>query len=212
LLSSTGPLLQLVCPAYLGRSPYRLYALSMSARCWRCSATGRHRTALAATASGLAVVGGSCCTRLGRVLRSVGSARGGDASAWPDAAAQPAGLRRTAPLRRPGCAARGLRTPPGSLMCCHDETCLSGRAWSLFSGDPLGLYLLSFVICFDHERLYRRGPGGRGGAHFLTAGKSELPCSTTSAFRRNWCCTLPPFCRCMICHGELVRVRQARDT
>jgi len=80
---------------------------------------------------------------------------------------------------------------------------------------PLALYLLSFIICFDHERWYHRGVWAIVAAAmvFLAAGGTEL--GETSFGRSTtfvgdlaiFFGTL--FAICMVCHGELVRLRPA---
>ena len=75
---------------------------------------------------------------------------------------------------------------------------------------PLALYLLSFIICFDHPRWYRRPVWGGLAviALLLSAGWEELPWVDTRDFgivaeiAVNF---LAMFFVCVVCHGELVR-------
>jgi hypothetical protein len=75
---------------------------------------------------------------------------------------------------------------------------------------PLSLYLLSFVICFQHERLYWRPlflAGLVASIAWMTtvlAGSVFVPLRTQIA-----CYSLTLFMVCMVCHGELVRLRPA---
>jgi spermidine synthase len=74
----------------------------------------------------------------------------------------------------------------------------------------LALYLLSFVICFDHERWYRRGLWAVLAAVliFLTAGKSALKWMPELSLAQELVLYFGAmFAICMVCHGELVRVR-----
>ena len=96
---------------------------------------------------------------------------------------------------------------------------------------PLSLYLLSFIIAFDHQRWYRRLPfalaalvaiyltagmsnprawsnGWLGMVHDWILGKSSQPWKPTFSYLTDLICQLTGlFALCMICHGELVRLR-----
>jgi len=73
---------------------------------------------------------------------------------------------------------------------------------------PLGLYLLSFIICFDSPRWYRRLPFGMGLSGVMAAVCWAL---------FNWSVVSVPaqmcvygavcFIGCMICHGEVYRLK-----
>jgi hypothetical protein len=70
---------------------------------------------------------------------------------------------------------------------------------------PLALYLLSFILCFDHPRWYRRAV-----FHPLFAfGLLLLGVAMKFALRTTEVILLPLllFAACMICHGELVRLK-----
>ena len=70
---------------------------------------------------------------------------------------------------------------------------------------PLSLYLLSFILCFDHPRWYQRAA-----FHPLFAlGILLLGVAMKFALRTTEIITLPIllFVACMICHGELVRLK-----
>ncbi len=75
---------------------------------------------------------------------------------------------------------------------------------------PLALYLLSFVICFQHERLYWRPlfiaglVASLAWMTFVLSGSVSVPLRTQIV-----CYSLTLFMLCMVCHGELVRVRPA---
>ncbi len=73
---------------------------------------------------------------------------------------------------------------------------------------PLGLYLLSFIICFDSPKWYRRGafnwallPALAGVCVALFKG-ADLPLLAQIGI---YCVTL--FVCCMVCHGELYRLK-----
>lgn len=73
---------------------------------------------------------------------------------------------------------------------------------------PLALYLLSFIICFDHARWYVR-PAWAGAAvvALLGAAANDLLHSDTplSLVQELLLYFAMLFCVCMVCHGELVR-------
>jgi hypothetical protein len=78
---------------------------------------------------------------------------------------------------------------------------------------PLSLYLLSFIICFDHPRWYLRR--AFAAATLVTLGGVMLVdqlitggAGVTFGFREELALHLfGLFCLCMVCHGELVRLR-----
>ena len=75
---------------------------------------------------------------------------------------------------------------------------------------PLSLYLLSFILCFDHPRWYQRAV-----FHPLFAlSIFVLLIAMRFAFRTTQVIVLPLllFVACMICHGELVRLKPAVRT
>lgn len=72
---------------------------------------------------------------------------------------------------------------------------------------PLVLYLLSFILCFDHPRWYRRGifhPLFAVGLFGLC-----LAMNYAQAIAQVIGLPLVLFVACMICHGELVRLKPA---
>jgi len=73
---------------------------------------------------------------------------------------------------------------------------------------PLALYLLSFVLCFEYERLYHRGYwipalllGGGATAAVIILGVDAPMLVQLAVY------LLTLFFACMVCHGELVRRR-----
>ena len=73
---------------------------------------------------------------------------------------------------------------------------------------PLSLYLISFIVCFDHERWYRRGLCGGLTVLliFITVAGEESIISLS--FRQSLAVYFTAmFGICMVCHGELVRLR-----
>ena len=99
---------------------------------------------------------------------------------------------------------------------------------------PLSLYLLSFIIAFDHERWYRRlpyglaalvaiylaagmynpggwGAGWLGDVHNWIWGTPPKPWKPSFSYTVDLACQFTGlFALCMLCHGELVRLRPGR--
>jgi hypothetical protein len=73
---------------------------------------------------------------------------------------------------------------------------------------PLSLYLLSFIICFDHERWYQRRLFA--GIFMVLVAVGPLLYLVEPDYEYVYELVLffsGMFCVCMICHGELVRLR-----
>ncbi len=75
---------------------------------------------------------------------------------------------------------------------------------------PLSLYLLTFILCFDHPRWYSRSVfsalfalGALVDVYLLGAGHSARLWQQVVGY------TITLFAGCMICHGELYRLRPA---
>ncbi len=267
VLSSTGPLGQAWFSwAFRQRSPYRLYALSNvgslaalltypflfepaftaenQARLWSwtfglfgllCATAaiwiwrnraGHHRPATtAATTDG----------EVNDIVAAEGLLPREDASTTASTTAgSPTWTRRALWMALPACASL-------MLLATTNHVCQNVATVPLLWVVPLSLYLLTFIICFDHERWYRRGPyaaatavavilAGGGARHFSHWLRDDLP-GIVSGLPR-WMQSVFPdwvaagkfdpsltfvemlaiyfaalFLICMICHGELVRLR-----
>jgi hypothetical protein len=228
VLSSTGPLMQQwFSRENPQRSPYRLYALSnvgsLLALLTYPFYVENHFTRKAQAtfwACGLVVYvvcAGWCAIRLLRSTNSVGgvsSAEGGSAQGVPDNKAkafvsalhfrletQPTLLSRLLWLLLPACATALLLAITNKI--CQDVAVIP-FLWVL----PLALYLLTFIICFDSPRWYVRFPftlgliAAMGGLYWvLTAG------SDASIFMQVGVYCGGLFICCMVCHGELYRLK-----
>jgi hypothetical protein len=94
------------------------------------------------------------------------------------------------------------------LMATTNQLCMDVAVIPLLWLVPMGLYLLSFILCFDSERWYSRLGYGIALGFALTQTCVVLaqgifiglPIQIVS-----YCFTL--FVCCMVCHGELVRLR-----
>jgi len=121
-----------------------------------------------------------------------------------DSAEAPASLEQTTSAVRVlwfalAACASALLLATTNLLC--QEITSIPLLWVL----PLALYLLSFVLCFDHPRWYRREV-----FHPLFAvGVFALWATMRFALRTSQVVIMPLllFVTCMICHGELVRLK-----
>ncbi len=239
VLSSTGPLGQAWFSwAFAQRSPYRLYALSNVGSLaalltypfvFEPAFAAERQAWLWSGGFGLFALlcGGSAIwimrNRAGRPRQKAEDAIAADPGASAKSAAdEPSWIRRALWVALPACASL-------MLLATTNHVCQNVATVPLLWVVPLALYLLSFIICFDHERWYRRGPYAAATALFvfLAAGGSrkitgwlthELPKHFTSLDADSFDLRLDfvqqlvlyfttLFLICMICHGELVRLR-----
>jgi spermidine synthase len=213
LLSTTGPLVSAWCSRTLPhRSPYRLYALSNfgsllalltypivfepafsiveQADYW---AWGFRLFAVLAAASGLlAVFAGRAWPETSDDPPAVGGALAtGAPHAWQRAAW--IALAAFASL---------------AFLATTNFVCQDIAVVPFLWVAPLSLYLISFIICFDHERWYRRRLFA--GAFLTLAALGPLLYAVELPYEYVFELLLyfsAMFCVCMICHGELVRLR-----
>lgn len=94
------------------------------------------------------------------------------------------------------------------LLAMTNQVCLDVAVIPFLWVLPLSLYLLSFILVFDHERWYPRGT-------FTMALAVCVACVTIVTFQASQMAILPQlivdfttlFCCCMVCHGELVKLK-----
>lgn len=210
LLSASGPLLQhWFAESHPGRSPYRLYAVSNLGSLLGLltypflfeplldlkQQTGLWSAAFAA----FAILTGAVAWRHARRARPV-------ATAGENPVSDP-GFSRLDLLLWIAFSACGstLLLSLTSQMC--QDVAVVPFLWVL----PLSLYLLSFVIAFDHERWYWRSLAiplaalGAGMTIWLMNrqyASGEWPLAAQVAI---YCGTL--FFTCLVCHGEIVRIK-----
>lgn len=94
---------------------------------------------------------------------------------------------------------------PALLLATTNVLCQEIISLPLLWVVPLAVYLLSFILCFDHPRWYQRAI-----FHPLFAfGILLLGVAMKFALRTTEIITLPVllFVACIICHGELVRLK-----
>jgi len=223
-LAATGPLLQSwFVRRWPGRSPYRLYALSnfgsllallgyplfvepaldlgQQARLW---------------SAGLAVFAVACATWAWGVAR-----KGAGATAPAGAADLPAAGAVTGGPSASGVAVPAARPPAldawlwlalstcGSalLLATTSQISQNVAAVPLLWVVPLALYLVTFILCFDHPRWCRRNvvawllAASLPGSALAVGFEHRLAISTQIVAL---CFTL--FAGCMACHSELARL------
>lgn len=77
---------------------------------------------------------------------------------------------------------------------------------------PLSLYLITFIICFEHQRWYVRGLWSvlALGIIFVTLAEKKIDFDVTPNYIAEivWCFGAM-FLTCLICHGELARLKPA---
>ena len=211
VLSATGPLLQTwfsrVCP---GRSPYRLYSLSnigslMALISYPLFIEPLWPSTLQANVwSGLFLLFAVLC---------------GACTIWAGEVSVPFENRKTSlslePVPRIWQRAMWLLLPACSclmLLATTNEVTQDVAPIPFLWVVPLGLYLLSFIICFDHEAWYRREIIApiTVVSLVLVAGLVDWPDwigvkLTTAQELIFYFAAL--FGVCMVCHGEVVRLR-----
>jgi hypothetical protein len=212
VLSATGPLLQTwFSLAHPGRSPYRLYALSNAGSLlalisypFYFEAAFSRQTQSFLWSCGLAAFAAIC----GWVAWSVRSleplpvspAVDGDAAeAVPDRSLS--FYDRLLWVVLPAIASILLLSTTNQLS---QDIAVIPFLWVL----PLSLYLLTFILCFDHPRWYHRGlfaallvVGASAVCHLLFVESNADLWLQVAGYAG----TL--FAACMICHGELYRLK-----
>ncbi len=208
VLSSTGPLMQhwfsLTRP---GVSPYRLYALSNVGSLlalmsypfyFEWAFTRQQQAALWSVGLGIFVlVCAYCALQVRKVAAvTVRDGEGGDASA-----PRPPLADRLMWIVLPVIASVLLLATTNKLS---QDVAVIPFLWVL----PLGLYLLTFILCFDHARWYRRDlfavllVAGIAVVCHLLFEDNGAPLGLQVA---GYAFTL--FVACMVCHGELYRLK-----
>jgi hypothetical protein len=210
VLSATGPLLQRwFSLAHPGVPPYRLYALSnFGSLLALVGYPFLLEPMLARSVQGygwsvgfglFVLLCGFCAWRV-RSLAESPPIAASDPIAESDAA--PPVLDRGMWVLLPAVAS-------ALLLATTNKLCLDVAVVPFLWVLPLGLYLLSFILCFDHPRWYRRPlfvalfATGTGVAAWLVGARS-VPLGVQIA---SYSLTL--FSACMVCHGELHRLRPA---
>ena len=215
VLSSTGPLIQhWFSRANPGVSPYRLYALSnvgsllaLVSYPFYFETHFTRITQATLWAWGL-VAYVICCTLCAvRLWKAEGRAQNAEAAATEHATRntqhvpKPSILNQLLWLLLPACASVLLLATTNKL--CQDVAVVP-FLWIL----PLALYLLSFVICFDSPRWYVRLPFTVALIAAMTGWCWALFYgSEWSLWKQVAVYNAGLFICCMVCHGELYRLK-----
>ena len=223
VLSTTGPLIQhWFSRARLGASPYRLYALSnfgsllaLISYPFFFETHFTRKTQAGMWGWGLVVYVVCCAFCAVRLMKSEGRRPKAEGNPNPEALnaavdevrPSASGLPTPSPfapllwLLLPFCASVLLLAVTNKL--CQDVAVIP-FLWIL----PLALYLLSFIICFDNPRWYQRFSytfaliAALAGLCWALFNSSDLTLPKQVAL---YCGGL--FICCMVCHGELYRLR-----
>ncbi|HEV2064873.1 MAG TPA: ferrichrome ABC transporter permease [Thermoanaerobaculia bacterium] len=213
LLATTGPLLQ----AWFARerpgvSPYRLYALSNAGSLLALlTYPFAVEPKLTLHAQALAWAGGFVLFAAGCALLVFRSSASGEASVA--AAASAASVEVAAAEVAPTVGRRllwlGLSACASvMLLATTNQLCQEVAAIPFLWVLPLCLYLFSFILCFENDRIYRRGLFGPAlalgigaVAYVLNEGFSAPLALQVAVY------AFALFACCMVCHGELVRLK-----
>ncbi|XXF77293.1 fused MFS/spermidine synthase [Myxococcaceae bacterium GXIMD 01537] len=215
VLSTTGPLLQSwFSRANPGVSPYRLYALSnVGSLLSLLSYPFAVEPFISRGAQGLGWGAGFLCFAVACAVCALQVMRLPDASAPVEV--RPASEAGSAAVERPGVgrtlAWLGLSACASVLLLASTNQLSQDVAAGPFLWVmPLALYLITFIIAFEREALYSRavfgvlliiGVWGMTSASMVGSGLS-MPMQVLAH-------GTALFAGCMVCHGELYRLRPA---
>ena len=218
VLSATSPLVQTwYSLSYPGRSPYRLYALSNvgslaalltypfffepALDVVKQSTLWSALFVLYTAFCGMCLL---CLWRLGQPGLRPESSVGPAADPPGNRSGPPTWLHRLLWLALPACASLMLLATTNHV--CQDIAVIP-MLWVV----PLALYLLTFIICFDHERWYIRGVWAMAAALGVVAVAGNEAFDwfgySLSFVQELVLYFSAMFFMCMVCHGELVRLR-----
>jgi hypothetical protein len=208
ILSTTGPLLQTwIAQSHRDTSPYRLYALS-------------NVGSLLALLSYPFVVEPSLTLKAQAIVWSilfVAFAIGVGLSARQIYHVPPSAnfdVAKSDPRRvpLPGWSTRVLwialaTVPSVMLLATTNQVCQQVAVIPFLWVLPLAIYLFSFIICFDNQRWYRRSvfQPALGAAVFLALVVLSSP--EISIVIQIVIYSMLLFTICMVCHGELVKLK-----
>ncbi len=213
VLSATSPLVQVwFSHQYPQRSPWRLYSLSnigsLTALLTYPVLIEPRWDVLRQTQiwSGTFVVFAvlmALCAFANRVRKDVMTPEG---DLHPQAAmhaAKPSWVQRLLWVLLPGFASL-------MLLATTNHVCQDVAVIPFLWVAPLSLYLISFIVCFDHPRWYARSIWALLAMVFIffASGLFEMPGDWTPGFITELVVLLGAmFMVCMICHGELARLK-----
>ena len=190
-----------------GRSPYRLFALSNAGSLLGLVTypfllepllpTGMQTRVWSATFGLYVLVCGVCAVRVFRASAPTTTA------ARVDAASDPVSMRdRVLWLLLSACGSVMLLATTSQMT---QDVAVVPFLWVL----PLALYLVTFIICFDHERWYDRRVWSPVLALALAAVVYMFVMENLTLVQLIVVYAVMLFAACMVCHGELVKLRPA---
>ncbi len=210
ILSTTGPLLQAwFARSHQGASPYRLYALSnVGSLIALVTYPFLVEPALTLRAQaivwsllfvGFAIGVGLCALSIRHVARS-------DVSAVDIVESED--LRISGPTRSTRILWIALATVASvMLLATTNQVCQQVAAVPFLWVLPLAIYLLSFIICFDNQRWYRRSVFHPALAAAVFLALVVLCSPNASIIVQIVAYSALLFTICMVCHGELVMLK-----
>ena len=212
ILSTTGPLLQVWLSRAQQRSPYRLYALSnLGSLLALVSYPFLEERFLFLRVQGWTWSVAYCLFLLGYGACALVAQRHSSATEnlpvpVSDVSAKPNITSRLMWLALAACASAMLIATT-NLIC--QEIAVIPLLWVL----PLCVYLLTFIICFGNESWYRRGIYS---CLYALAFSAVLVVLSSKDARPHTLVEISVFCLalfavCMVCHGELVKRKPARE-
>jgi hypothetical protein len=214
ILSTTGPLLQAwFARSHRGASPYRLYALS-NVGSLLALVTYPFVVEPELTLKAQAIVWSLLFVAfaVGVILCGLNLANSAESTAAHpiDADLSAAASQSAVPTGATSALWIALAAVASlMLLATTNEICQEVAVVPFLWVLPLAIYLLSFIVCFDSERWYRRGifHPALGIAIFLSC--IILCRSTANIFSQVfvYCALLGAVC--MVCHGELVKLKPA---
>ena len=215
LISASGPLLQhWFAGAMPGRSPYRLYAVSNAGSLLALLSypvlfepafqLGQQTLLWSGAFAGYIFLAAFCGWLFLKKSRKPGSAVGGESAEEDGEAERPPGVDRILWVALAACGSVLLLSTTNQM--CQDVAAVP-FLWVL----PLSLYLVTFIISFDHARWYYR-PVWVPLAAILVG--IEVYLLRLDFANTDWhlgwqiaTYSLSMFACCMVCHGEMVRLK-----
>ncbi|MBX3419706.1 MAG: fused MFS/spermidine synthase [Pirellulaceae bacterium] len=214
LLATTGPLIQAwFSHKFEGRSPYRLFALSNFGSLlallsyplvFEPTTTIRQQALAWSLGYGLFVISCSWCAVV--VWRALDAGGGSTSRERPTSKSEVDGEKLNL-WKILGWTFLAM-VPSVLLLAVTNELSQDVAVVPMMWIVPLSLYLISFVICFDHSRWYRREVFG---TMLILGGVAAIPCivqPTSMGYLTQFSIlNLMLFGACMTCHGELARMK-----
>ena len=210
ILATTGPLLQAwFAQSHQGASPYRLYALSNVGSLLALvtypfvvepELTLRAQAILWSLLFGAFAVGVGLCARRISQVSPLGALDYNVTESDRRSASLPTRLTRILWMTL-------AAVPSVMLLATTNQVCQQVAVIPFLWVLPLAIYLLSFIICFDNPRWYRRSifHPALGAAVFLALVVLCSPDISIMIQLITYSALL--FTICMVCHGELVKLK-----